>query len=46
VASSSAGLLHRVEIWMPDLDRAVASWGWLLDQLGGRVVLGTRSHDG
>ena len=26
--------LHHVEIWVPDLDRAVASWGWLLAALG------------
>ena len=30
----SAGQLHHVEIWVPDLDRAVAGWGWLLGQLG------------
>src|SRR5262249_12735083 len=28
------GTLHHVEIWVPDLDRAVASWGWLLPALG------------
>jgi catechol 2,3-dioxygenase-like lactoylglutathione lyase family enzyme len=28
------GTLHHVEIWVPDLNRAVASWGWLLEQLG------------
>jgi catechol 2,3-dioxygenase-like lactoylglutathione lyase family enzyme len=28
------GLLHHVELWVPDLDRAVASWGWLLTELG------------
>lgn len=26
--------LHHVELWVPSLTRAVASWGWLLDQLG------------
>jgi catechol 2,3-dioxygenase-like lactoylglutathione lyase family enzyme len=26
--------LHHVELWVPDLDRAVASWGWLLGELG------------
>lgn len=26
--------LHHVEVWVPDLDRAVASWGWLLTELG------------
>ena len=28
------GTLHHVELWVPDLDRAVASWGWLLASLG------------
>jgi catechol 2,3-dioxygenase-like lactoylglutathione lyase family enzyme len=26
--------LHHVEIWVPSLARAVASWGWLLSELG------------
>ncbi|NUR24719.1 MAG: glyoxalase [Catenulispora sp.] len=25
--------LHHVELWVPDLDRAVRSWGWLLGRL-------------
>jgi catechol 2,3-dioxygenase-like lactoylglutathione lyase family enzyme len=29
-----AGALHHVEIWVPGLDRAVVSFGWLLDALG------------
>ena len=28
------GLLHHVEMWVPDLDRAITSWGWLLTALG------------
>ncbi|MEO3741948.1 VOC family protein [Plantactinospora sp. B5E13] len=28
------GGLHHVEIWVPALDRAVTSWGWLLGELG------------
>lgn len=28
------GALHHVELWVPDLDRASASWGWLLGELG------------
>jgi catechol 2,3-dioxygenase-like lactoylglutathione lyase family enzyme len=28
------GMIHHIEFWVPDLDRAVASWGWLLDELG------------
>jgi catechol 2,3-dioxygenase-like lactoylglutathione lyase family enzyme len=28
------GLLHHVELWVPDLVRAVAQWGWLLGELG------------
>ena len=27
-------MLHHVEIWVPNLDRAIASWGWLLSALG------------
>lgn len=26
--------LHHVELWVPDLHRAVESWGWLLAELG------------
>lgn len=28
------GVLHHVEIWVADLARAVAQWGWLLESLG------------
>ena len=28
------GDLHHVELWVPDLTRASAEWGWLLGQLG------------
>jgi hypothetical protein len=28
------GSLHHVELWMPDLGRAVQQWGWLLGRLG------------
>ncbi|MGG5752770.1 VOC family protein [Zafaria sp. Z1313] len=28
------GLLHHVELWVPDLGRAAAQWGWLLGELG------------
>ncbi|KDN88214.1 VOC family protein [Kitasatospora cheerisanensis] len=28
------GTLHHVEIWVPDLERAAASFGWLLEALG------------
>ncbi|HEX6681619.1 MAG TPA: VOC family protein [Candidatus Limnocylindrales bacterium] len=28
------GMLHHIELWVPDLDRAVAEWGWLLESLG------------
>ncbi|MCZ2812649.1 VOC family protein [Modestobacter sp. VKM Ac-2979] len=30
------GLLHHVELWVPDLARAERSWGWLLTRLGAR----------
>jgi catechol 2,3-dioxygenase-like lactoylglutathione lyase family enzyme len=28
------GTLHHVELWVPDLARACAEWGWLLGELG------------
>ena len=28
------GTLHHVELWVPDLARAAAQWGWLLGELG------------
>jgi hypothetical protein len=28
------GSLHHVELWVPDLGRAVTEWGWLLSRLG------------
>lgn len=31
---SPAGPLHHVELWVPDLGRAVRSWSWLLGALG------------
>jgi catechol 2,3-dioxygenase-like lactoylglutathione lyase family enzyme len=34
VSRPVAGALHHVEVWVPDLDRAVVSWGWLLEALG------------
>ncbi|MEU0390562.1 VOC family protein [Streptomyces chartreusis] len=27
-------MLHHIELWVPDLPRAVREWGWLLDRLG------------
>ncbi|MFB9925408.1 VOC family protein [Amycolatopsis halotolerans] len=33
---SEHGTLHHVELWVPDLGRAVASLGWLLEELGYR----------
>lgn len=28
------GALHHLELWVPDLARATAEWGWLLTRLG------------
>lgn len=28
------GTLHHIELWVPDLERAIGEWGWLLGQLG------------
>jgi catechol 2,3-dioxygenase-like lactoylglutathione lyase family enzyme len=36
MADTLTGTLHHVEIWVPDLARAVRSWGWLLESLGYR----------
>ncbi|MGY1739814.1 MULTISPECIES: VOC family protein [unclassified Blastococcus] len=33
---ASRGLVHHVELWVPDLARAERSWGWLLTRLGAR----------
>lgn len=30
------GSFHHVELWVPDLERASRSWGWLLIELGWR----------
>jgi catechol 2,3-dioxygenase-like lactoylglutathione lyase family enzyme len=30
----SHGALHHIELWVPNLDRAAATWGWLLTELG------------
>lgn len=32
--SATSGMIHHVELWVPDLRRADAEWGWLLGQLG------------
>lgn len=34
VKRPSSGTLHHVEVWVPDLDVAVTSLGWLLEALG------------
>ncbi len=31
---SRRGTLHHLELWVPDLARAEATWGWLLERLG------------
>lgn len=28
------GVVHHVELWVPDLTAARSTWGWLLEQLG------------
>jgi catechol 2,3-dioxygenase-like lactoylglutathione lyase family enzyme len=34
MSQSAAGNLHHIELWVPDLTRAITQWGWLLGQLG------------
>lgn len=31
------GPIHHVELWVTDIERAGASWGWLLERLGYHV---------
>lgn len=31
------GAIHHIELWVPNLDRAIVSWGWLLTSLGYRM---------
>jgi catechol 2,3-dioxygenase-like lactoylglutathione lyase family enzyme len=33
----AAGMIHHVELWVPDLDRAIITFGWLLTALGYRL---------
>lgn len=33
-AASTRGLLHHVEVWVPEIERARREWGWLLTRLG------------
>lgn len=30
----SPGSIHHAELWVPDINRATAQWGWLFGQLG------------
>ncbi|MFE3591355.1 VOC family protein [Streptomyces niveus] len=30
----TTGTLHHVEIWVPDINRGIADWQWLLEELG------------
>jgi len=30
---TTAGLVHHIELWVPDIDRATSEWGWLLAEL-------------
>jgi catechol 2,3-dioxygenase-like lactoylglutathione lyase family enzyme len=34
VSEPVTGALHHVELWVPDFQRALTSWGWLLPRLG------------
>lgn len=36
-SQAPAGAIHHVEFWVPNLDRAIVSWGWLLTSLGYRM---------
>src|SRR5213083_2526620 len=34
VEHAGTGMIHHIELWVPNLTRAEASWGWLLVELG------------
>ena len=34
MSPATPGHLHHIELWVPDIDRAASSWGWLLGELG------------
>lgn len=31
---TTVGTVHHIELWVPDIDRAISEWGWLLIELG------------
>ncbi len=31
---AARGVVHHIELWVPDLDRATQQWAWLLGELG------------
>ncbi|MFE5537663.1 VOC family protein [Streptomyces sp. NPDC056492] len=33
-STPAPGTLHHIEIWVPDLARAIAEWAWLFEDLG------------
>lgn len=35
--SPPLGAIHHIELWVANLDRAVATWGWLLTALGYQI---------
>jgi catechol 2,3-dioxygenase-like lactoylglutathione lyase family enzyme len=37
VPAPVTGDIHHLELWVPNLDRAILSWGWLLTALGYRM---------
>lgn len=41
--AAPTGSLHHVEVWVPGLDAAVRSWGWLLGELGWRPYQSRRT---
>lgn len=32
-APTAPGVVHHIELWVPDIDRATSEWGWLLAEL-------------
>lgn len=34
MSTPAPGAIHHVELWVPDIQRAIGEWGWLLGELG------------
>lgn len=45
MSSTPTGGIHHIELWVPDIDRDAAEWGWLLTELGATSRFGNGRAD-